>query len=72
MEQQELFERLVELLDRQTQQPTDEEKSAHLRDFFAAAALQGILAHEGGEIGTWCTSASYRFADAMLKDRLTK
>ncbi len=43
-----------------------------LRDYFAAAALQGMLAAEiKGEV--WkpdeCAARCYRFADAMLKER---
>ena len=43
-----------------------------LRDYFAAAALQGILALD--KDGTWdeFSKCSYRIADAMLKAREAK
>jgi hypothetical protein len=49
-----------------------------LRDYFAAAALQGLLAnpklHEqilatGGAWGGWIPDSAYGWADAMLKAR---
>ena len=51
---------------------------ATLRDFFAAAALQGMLSNpklhaeilkNGGASGGWIESSSYGWADAMLKER---
>ena len=44
----------------------------NLRDYFAAAALQGILALD--KDGTWdeFSKCSYRIADAMLKAREAK
>ena len=43
-----------------------------LRDYFAAAALQGILALD--KDGTWdeFSKCSYRIADAMIKAREAK
>ena len=43
-----------------------------LRDYFAAAALQGILANGGG--ASWDDDATHAYlcADAMLKARETK
>ena len=41
-----------------------------LRDYFAAAALQGILANpETGENTFAITLAAYEFADSMIKQR---
>ena len=44
-----------------------------LRDYFAAAALQGIVAHPGMEPDdadpAGCAALAYRFADAMLAAR---
>ena len=49
-----------------------------LRDYFAAKALQGLLANPklqaqilktGGAFGGWIESSAYGFADAMLKAR---
>ena len=44
-----------------------------LRDYFAAAALQGIVAHPGMEPDdaspSGCAELAYRFADAMLAAR---
>lgn len=51
--------------------PNDlDEKGMTLRDYFAAKALQGIMADPGAE-GTWNDIAqrSYNLADAMLKAR---
>jgi hypothetical protein len=44
-----------------------------LRDYFAAAALQGVLANPARFDG-WTESAerAYRFADAMLEQREVK
>jgi hypothetical protein len=44
-----------------------------LRDYFAAAALQGMLADSNVE-GSAATVAkiAYKFADAMLKERAEK
>ena len=42
-----------------------------LRDYFAAKAMQGLVAHSGGEGGTAADYArwSYEFANAMLAER---
>jgi hypothetical protein len=49
-----------------------------LRDYFAAKAMQGLLANsnlrnetlnQGGCLGGWLESSSYGFADAMLRAR---
>lgn len=49
-----------------------------LRDYFAAQAMQGLLANpklqeeilkNGGAFGGWIESSAYGFADAMLKER---
>ena len=42
-----------------------------LRDYFAAKALVGIIAHPEGPAGLWdkCALQAYEAADAMLKAR---
>ncbi len=43
-----------------------------LRDYFAAAALTGLLAHTTpklAEADEWVATSAYRYADAMLKAR---
>jgi hypothetical protein len=49
-----------------------------LRDYFAAKAMQGLLANpklhahilkQGGAFGGWIESSAYGWADAMLKAR---
>jgi hypothetical protein len=49
-----------------------------LRDYFAAQALQGLLANpklhthilkQGGAFGGWIESSAYGWADAMLEAR---
>jgi hypothetical protein len=49
-----------------------------LRDYFAAKALQGLLANpklsnqilkEGGAFGGWIEKSAYGWADAMMKAR---
>ncbi len=49
-----------------------------LRDYFAAKAMQGLLANpklqdqilkEGGAFGGWVEHSAYGWADAMLKAR---
>jgi hypothetical protein len=54
------------------------EKGMDLRDYFAAAALQGLLANPklqaqilatGGAWGGWIPDAAYGWADAMMKAR---
>jgi len=44
-----------------------------IRDYFAAAALQGLLANDGGG-SSWenDAQAAYKAADAMLKAREVK
>ena len=45
-------------------------KNAGLRDTFAAAALTGLLAHDGAsEDAYWYVMRAYKYADAMLKQR---
>jgi hypothetical protein len=45
----------------------------NLRDYFAAAALQGILSNAAGELllsdGPDVAGAAYKWADAMLEAR---
>lgn len=43
-----------------------------LRDYFAAAALTGLLAHASGEIPDIAPSKAYILADAMLAAREAK
>jgi len=52
------------------------EKGMDLRDYFAAAAVQGILAHYGVEYGNHAdlddkgnATRAYKIADAMMKER---
>ena len=54
------------------------EHSMTLRDYFAAKALQGLLANpklqthilkEGGAFGGWIEDSAYGWADAMLEAR---
>jgi len=55
-------------------QPLEHEiPGMELRDYFAAAALQGILAKTFGEnmIADVC-SKSYEYADAMMEERKAK
>lgn len=42
-----------------------------LRDYFAALAMQGIIAHPHGKAGMWDESAkdAYAAADSMLEAR---
>jgi hypothetical protein len=42
-----------------------------LRDYFAAKAIVGIIAHPEGPAGLWdkCALQAYEVADAMLKAR---
>lgn len=49
-----------------------------LRDYFAAKAMQGLLANpklqneilkQGGCLGGWIETSAYGFADAMMKAR---
>lgn len=43
-----------------------------MRDYFAAAALQGLLADGGGSSWEVDANAAYKAADAMLKAREVK
>jgi hypothetical protein len=43
-----------------------------LRDYFAAAALQGLMADGGGTSWDDDAKAAYRAADAMIKARESK
>jgi hypothetical protein len=54
------------------------EHGMDLRDYFAAKALQGLLANpklsnqilkEGGAFGGWIEKSAYGWADAMMKAR---
>jgi hypothetical protein len=54
------------------------EQGMTLRDYFAAKALQGLLANpklqkeilaQGGCLSGWIEDSAYGFADAMLKAR---
>ena len=53
----------------------DWDKGMSMRDYFAAKAMQGILANQGQldvineSALLWVTADSYRLADAMLKAR---
>ena len=40
-----------------------------LRDYFAAAALQGILANTSGRAMEWRIKQSWIIADSMIKER---
>lgn len=52
-------------------QTIEETQGMTLRDYFAASALQGILAHPNGIAGLWGLAAehAYKAADAMLAER---
>ena len=54
------------------------EHGMDLRDYFAAKAIQGLLANpklsnqilkEGGAFGGWIEKSAYGWADAMMKAR---
>ena len=54
------------------------ENGMTLRDYFAAKAMQGLLANpklqehilkQGGAFGGWIEESAYSWADAMLKER---
>jgi len=56
----------------------DHERGMTLRDYFAARALQGLLANpklqakilaEGGCVSGWIETSAWAFADEMLKAR---
>jgi len=56
--------------------PTHKEEGMDLRDYFAARAMQGMLAHDGVVYGISAdiddksgAERAYRIADAMLKAR---
>lgn len=54
------------------ERPAPDEKGMTLRDYFAAAALQGILAGldmDASEVSDQIACKSYIVADAMLKAR---
>lgn len=43
-----------------------------LRDFFAAAAMAGLLAHGAPKLANadqWLAESAYRYADSLLKIR---
>ena len=44
------------------------DRGMHLRDYFAAKAMQGFAA-EGGMPGPAAAKAAYEWADAMLRER---
>ena len=48
------------------------EPGMSLRDYFAAAALQGLIADGGGASWEADANAAYKAADAMLKAREVK
>ena len=59
----------------------DEEKGMTLRDYFAAKAMQGLLANpkladeirkNGGARKGWIENSAFAFADSMLKAREAK
>mgnify|MGYP001559769874 CR=1 FL=1 len=54
------------------EQPADISKGMLLRDYFATAALQAIIAHPQGKGGMWDEAATdaYKAADAMRKARV--
>ena len=41
-----------------------------LRDYFAAAALQGMLAYYHGYGSFYAAGSAYQYADAMLAERI--
>ena len=43
-----------------------------LRDYFAAAALQGMLAYYHGYGSFYAAGSAYQYADAMLTERKLK
>jgi hypothetical protein len=53
----------------------DYANSMTLRDYFAAKAMQGVIAHRGGLLPDWAenkeevAAVCYRFAAAMLEAR---
>ena len=58
--------------------PTHKEEGMELRDYFAAKAMQGLLANpklqeeilkHGGARSGWIEDSAYSFADAMMKAR---
>jgi hypothetical protein len=53
--------------------PKEQQPRMSLRDYFAAAALQGIIAYPGMEPDDaskeGCAQLAYQFADAMLQTR---
>lgn len=53
-------------------QYSDWDKGMTLRDYFAAAALQGLLADGGGASWNDDAKSAYLAADAMLKARDVK
>jgi len=61
--------------------PTHREEGMELRDYFAAKAMQGLLANPklrdqilkmGGCESGWIEDSAYAFADAMMKVREQK
>lgn len=49
--------------------------NVELRDFFAAAAMAGLLAHGAPKLANadqWLAESSYRYADALLEVRKEK
>jgi hypothetical protein len=56
----------------------DDNEGMDLRDYFAAKAMQGLLANpkladeirkQGGAFGGWIEKAAYGWADAMMEAR---
>lgn len=64
----EQLQKMIEIREKRMQEVKDE-KRMELRDRFAIAALQGILA--GGSNGRpeWFANLAYDYSDAMLKER---
>lgn len=61
--------------------PNHRSEGMELRDYFAAKALQGLLANPklqeqivktGGAFGGWIQDSAYGWADAMMKAREQK
>ena len=49
--------------------PDGEKGFVSLRDYFAAAAMTGLLAYKPGGIDSHYAEAAYQMADAMLEAR---
>lgn len=69
---------IAKILDPKIDKNSGKEQDKTLRDYFAAKALQGLLANpkmqdeiikHGGASSGWIESSAYEFADAMLSKR---